>query len=98
MPAYDRRRRAGRSPCQDWNSMRQPLCSMLATLPSRWMAPKFPLHSRDFIKRGIEKGPRLGAALAAAEEAWIAAGFPTDKAALAAFADAAIAATAGGPS
>jgi len=26
----------------------------------------------------VEKGPALGAALAAAEEAWIAAGFPDD--------------------
>jgi len=68
--------------------------TMLATLPARWTAPKFPLHSKDFTKRGIEKGPRLGVALAAAEEAWIAAGFPADKAALAALADAA-AATAG---
>jgi poly(A) polymerase len=69
-----------------------------ATLPARWTAPKFPLHSRDFIKRGIDKGPRLGAALAAAEEAWIAAGFPADKAALAAIADAATASAAGAQS
>jgi tRNA nucleotidyltransferase/poly(A) polymerase len=67
-----------------------------ATLPSRWAAAKFPLKSKDFTKRGIEKGPRLGAALAAAEEAWIVAGFPADKAALAAIADAAVASTAGG--
>jgi poly(A) polymerase len=67
----------------------------LATLPARWTAPTFPLKSKEFTKRGIEKGPRLGAALAAAEEAWIAAGFPDDKAALAAIADAA---TAGAPS
>ncbi len=67
----------------------------LATLPARWTAPTFPLKAKDFIKRGIEKGPRLGAALAAAEEAWIAAGFPSDKAALAALADATLAACAG---
>jgi poly(A) polymerase len=67
----------------------------LITLPQRWTAPTFPLKAKDFTKRGIEKGPRLGAALAAAEEAWIAAGFPTDKAELAALADAAVAATAG---
>jgi poly(A) polymerase len=66
-----------------------------ATLPTRWTAPTFPLKAKDFTKRGIEKGPRLGATLAAAEEAWIAAGFPADKAALAALADAAVAATAG---
>ena len=69
-----------------------------AALPARWTAPKFPLHSKDFTKRGIEKGPRLGTALAAAEEAWIAAGFPADKTALAAIADAATAATTGAQS
>jgi len=41
------------------------------------------LRAADFIARGVEKGPALGAALARAEEAWIAAGFPSDKAALA---------------
>jgi poly(A) polymerase len=51
-----------------------------ATLPQRWTAPVFPLKAADFIKRGVEKGPALGAALAAAEKAWIAAGFPADTA------------------
>ena len=54
----------------------------LATLPQRWTAPTFPLKAADFIARGIEKGPVLGEAMAAAEEAWIAAGFPTNKATL----------------
>jgi poly(A) polymerase len=61
----------------------------LATLPARWSAPVFPLKAADFIKRGIEKGPALGAALAAAEKAWIAAGFPSDAASLGEIADAA---------
>ena len=65
----------------------------LATLPARWSAPKFPLKAKDFIKRGVEKGPRLGATLAGAEQAWIAAGFPLDQRALAGLADAAVAAT-----
>ena len=60
----------------------------LATLPSRWSAPVFPLKSADFVGRGISPGPRLGAALVAAEQAWVAAGFPDDGAALAAIADA----------
>jgi poly(A) polymerase len=60
----------------------------LAMLPARWIVPAFPLRAADFIKRGLPKGPRLGAALAAAEEAWTAAGFPLDSAALAAIADA----------
>jgi poly(A) polymerase len=54
----------------------------LATLPQRWSAPKFPLRAAHFIARGVEKGPSLGAALARAEEAWIAAGFPMERAAL----------------
>src|SRR6516162_2331430 len=65
----------------------------LAMLPVRWSAPAFPLKAADFMARGVPKGPRLGAALAAAEEAWIAAGFPQDAAAVAAIADAAAAAT-----
>jgi len=68
---------------QQWHS--------LATLPSRWSVPVFPLKSGDFIGRGVAPGPALGAALAAAEEAWIAAGFPDDRAALAAIADATVA-------
>jgi poly(A) polymerase len=61
----------------------------LATLPARWDAPTFPLKAADFIARGIPKGPALGAALRTAEDAWIAEGFPLDRAALAAIADAA---------
>jgi poly(A) polymerase len=55
----------------------------LATLPQRFTAPVFPLKAADFMKRGVEKGPALGAALRAAEAAWIAAGFPMDANALA---------------
>jgi poly(A) polymerase len=54
----------------------------LASLPARWTAPRFPLKAADFLARGLDKGPALGAALRAAEEAWIAAGFPLDAAAL----------------
>jgi poly(A) polymerase len=65
----------------------------LATLPARWSAPAFPLKAADFMARGVPKGPGLGAALAAAEEAWIAAGFPEDAAAVAAIEDAAVSRT-----
>ena len=51
----------------------------LATLPQRWTVPVFPLKAADFMQRGIEKGPALGAVLRAAEEAWIAADFPADS-------------------
>lgn len=61
----------------------------LATLPERWVVPVFPLKAADLIGRGLAKGPPLGAALRAAEEAWIGADFPSDDAALAAIADAA---------
>jgi poly(A) polymerase len=56
-------------------------------LPAHWTPPKFPLAAKDFIERGVEKGPALGQALEAAEEAWIAAGFPADAAAISAIAD-----------
>jgi len=54
----------------------------LATLPQRWTAPVFPLKAADFMQRGVPQGPALGATIAAAEQAWIAAGFPGDQAAL----------------
>jgi len=59
----------------------------LATLPERWSAPKFPLKAADFIARGIAEGPALGQVLALAEDAWLAADFPLDEAALKAIAD-----------
>jgi poly(A) polymerase len=62
----------------------------LVTLPQRWTVPTFPLKASDFIARGVPKGPRLGAALRAAEAAWIAADFPRDAAAMEAIADSAV--------
>ena len=59
----------------------------LATLPERWSAPKFPLKASDFVARGIAEGPALGHVLALAEDAWLAADFPLDEAALEAIAD-----------
>jgi poly(A) polymerase len=56
----------------------------MATLPQRWTAPAFPIRAAHLMARGVERGRGLGAALAAAEQAWIAQGFPRDKAALAA--------------
>jgi hypothetical protein len=54
----------------------------LATLPLRWPAPVFPLKAADFMGLGIAAGPPLGAAMRAAEAAWIAADFPADRAAI----------------
>jgi tRNA nucleotidyltransferase/poly(A) polymerase len=62
----------------------------LLSLPSRWTPPRFPLNADDFIKRGVEKGPKLGKALAAAEAAWIAENFPEDAASLQKIADTAV--------
>jgi poly(A) polymerase len=54
----------------------------LATLPQRWTVPVFPLKAAHFLKRGIVRGPALGAAMRAAEEAWIEADFPLERAAV----------------
>jgi tRNA nucleotidyltransferase/poly(A) polymerase len=51
----------------------------LATLPARWTAPVFPLKAADFMAKGAQAGPALGAMLARAERLWIDAGFPSDK-------------------
>jgi poly(A) polymerase len=59
----------------------------LAELPRRWTAPDFPLRAADFARRGIAAGPAMGAALRAAEQAWIAADFPSDRGAIEAIAD-----------
>jgi len=64
----------------------------LATLSDRWTPPAFPFKAADFIARGLTKGPALGAALCAAEKAWIAKGFPLDPKSLATIAETAAAA------
>jgi poly(A) polymerase len=69
----------------------------MAALPQRWTAPSFPIRAAHLMKRGVAKGRGLGAALAEAERAWIARGFPTDKAAVADIADAAARNATSGP-
>jgi len=59
----------------------------LANLPRRWTAPVFPLKAADFTRRGIAGGPALGAAMRTAEAAWIAADFPSERAAVDSIAD-----------
>jgi poly(A) polymerase len=61
-----------------------------AGLPQRWSPPKFPLKAADFIARGIAEGPALGHVITLAEDAWLAADFPLDQAALAVIADQAV--------
>jgi poly(A) polymerase len=62
----------------------------LARLPQRFSPPKFPLRAADFIARGVAEGPLLGHVLTLAEDAWLAADFPLDPAALASIADQAV--------
>jgi poly(A) polymerase len=64
--------------------------SELARLPQQWPAPEFPLKAADFMRRGLAAGPVLGAAMRAAKEAWIAADFPADEAALGGIAERAV--------
>jgi poly(A) polymerase len=59
----------------------------LAILPQRWTAPGFPLKATDFFNRGVPKGPEMGAALRTAEQAWIDADFPADRAVIDMIAD-----------
>ncbi len=66
----------------------------LASLPQRWTPPVFPIKAADIAGRGVAAGPRMGAALRAAEAAWIAADFPSDRGALDAIADEAVQQTA----
>jgi tRNA nucleotidyltransferase/poly(A) polymerase len=68
-------------------SAADPAWRELAALPARWIAPPFPLKSADLMARGVVRGPMLGEAMRAAEQAWIAAGFPQDQAALDRIAD-----------
>jgi poly(A) polymerase len=62
----------------------------LAALPQRWTAPAFPLKAADIMERGIGAGPALGQAMRRAEQMWIEADFPADRAAIAAIADRAV--------
>ena len=71
--------RAGGSDGGGWRQM--------AVLAQHWSAPKFPLKAADFISRGIAEGPALGHVLTIAEDAWLAAGFPIEPAAVGAIAD-----------
>jgi poly(A) polymerase len=59
----------------------------LACLPQSWPVPHFPLKAADFLARGVAAGPSLGAALRAAEAAWLAADFPAERTAIDSIAD-----------
>ena len=59
-----------------------PAWQALVRLPDKWKAPGFPISGSDFAAHGVAPGPELGAALARAKAAWIATGFPSDRASL----------------
>lgn len=62
----------------------------IAGLPRHWTPPDFPIKAADVMARGVARGPSLGQVLRAAEEAWIAADFPSDMQSLDAILDAAL--------
>ena len=47
-----------------------------------WVRPRLPISGRDLIARGVAPGPEVSRRLGKFEQAWVAAGFPTDIAAL----------------
>ena len=54
-----------------------------------WSPPRMPLSGRDLIALGVPEGPAVSAALRRIEDAWVAAGFPAEPAAVLALAQAA---------
>ena len=50
----------------------------LAMLAS-WMPPEFPLAAADLLSHGVDKGPRLGEMLSAAEAHWVGEGFAPSR-------------------
>ncbi len=51
-------------------------------LADAWPVPRFPLAGKDVLTRGVARGPRVGALLAALETWWIDGDFHADKPAL----------------
>ena len=50
----------------------------LAMLTS-WVPPEFPLAAADLLSHGVDKGPRLGEMLRAAEAHWVGEGFAPSR-------------------
>ena len=65
-------------------SAANPSCAIRARLAERWHPPALPVRGSDVIALGIDAGPRVGKIVAAFEDWWIAAGFPSDAAEVAA--------------
>ncbi|MEM7636173.1 MAG: CCA tRNA nucleotidyltransferase [Pseudomonadota bacterium] len=51
----------------------------LYALPEQWEIPTFPVTGSDILAIGVEAGPRVGEALKALEDWWVAGGFTADR-------------------
>ena len=58
------------------------LCQRLLARAGKWQKPSFPLTGADVLAVGIPAGPRVGAALSAIEDAWVAGNFHESRAKL----------------
>lgn len=54
----------------------------LLEIADAWSRPQFPLRGDDLADAGVPRGPELGQALRALEQAWIDGGFREDRPAL----------------
>ncbi|MFG1345612.1 CCA tRNA nucleotidyltransferase [Xanthobacter autotrophicus DSM 431] len=61
----------------------------VAEVARSWTVPKVPFGAADLMALGMSPGPKLGAALTRAEEAWARADFPDDAPSVAALVQAA---------
>ena len=58
------------------------LCQRLLTRAEKWQKPSFPLTGADVLAAGVPAGPKVGAALSALEEEWVAGNFHDGRAKL----------------
>ncbi|MFC6447061.1 CCA tRNA nucleotidyltransferase [Shinella zoogloeoides] len=58
------------------------LCQRLLARAGKWRKPSFPLTGADVLAAGIPAGPKVGAALSAIEDAWVAGNFHESRAKL----------------
>ena len=58
------------------------LCQRLLARAEKWQKPSFPLTGADVLAAGVPAGPRVGAALSAIEDDWVAGNFHEGRAKL----------------
>jgi len=54
----------------------------IAGAPEGWVVPSFPITGADALAAGLPKGPKLGQALRAIEDGWVAGDFAEGREAL----------------